>query len=121
MIEINRSKEASASVDSVWKLVSDLDNENNYWPPFKDAKILSRRENALEREVIMMMGGGHMGNSKSLQILVIDPAQRSSTLSLNKGIPRFAGGFVKDHMSHFTEKALAKILEDAENPSRASQ
>ena len=142
MIEISKSQEAASPVEKVWQLVGDLENEQKYWPVLRNVKILSRKDNSVEREATIQRGP--MGEATSLQILSIDPKQRSSTLRMTKGpmlgtrkiilsstdggkrtkidaswqfelkgIPGFAQGFVKDNISEVTEKALATIAEDS--------
>jgi hypothetical protein len=54
------------------------------WPTVS-SKVLSSKDNAVEREVNLKMRSGHMGEAKSLQVLVVDPVQKSTTLSLSFG------------------------------------
>jgi ribosome-associated toxin RatA of RatAB toxin-antitoxin module len=83
MIEISKSQEAEAPVENVWKLVGDLENEQKYWPVLRNVKILNRKDNSVEREATIRRGP--MGEAKSTQVLSIDPAQKSSTLTMTKG------------------------------------
>ena len=41
--EIKVCREVSAPVDQVWNIVSDVDNETQYWPTFKTIKISTRQ------------------------------------------------------------------------------
>lgn len=105
-------------------------------------KILRRDGNTIEREATIMRGP--MGNTKSVQTLVLDP-KRSTTLRITKGvligtrrislspsnegrtrieitwefefnsIPEFAHSFVKNNISTITENALSQIADDAEH------
>ncbi|MDG6994728.1 MAG: SRPBCC family protein [Nitrososphaerota archaeon] len=141
MIEISKSQEVDASVDSVWKIISDAEEESKYWKVLKNVKILSRKGNAVEREATIKRGP--MGEAKSVQTLVLDRDARSTILTLKKGpmlgtrkitlssigsdksridvswkfelkgIPSFAQGFAKDNISEVTEKALTRIAEKA--------
>ena len=36
---INASREISAPVDEVWSIISDVDNETQYWSTFKSIKL----------------------------------------------------------------------------------
>jgi uncharacterized protein YndB with AHSA1/START domain len=36
---INASREISAPVDEVWSVISDVDNETQYWSTFKSIKL----------------------------------------------------------------------------------
>lgn len=142
MIEIKKSQEVRAPIEEVWKVVSDLDNEHEPWHFLKDVKILSKKENSIQREV--KIPRGPIGNAKSLQTLVINPAKKITTLTITEGpmlgtreislgklagdrtridanwefemngVPSFAIGFVKDNISEVTEKSLAQIAKEAE-------
>ena len=142
MVEISKSGEAKAPVGSVWSVISDLENEHKQWPLLRDVKILSRTETSIEREVSIRRGP--MGDAKSVNTLTLDPAAKSTTLTLTKGpmlgtrtialtdlgdgrtridvewefemkgVPGFAMGFVKDNISDVTEKSLAEIAGKAE-------
>lgn len=141
MIEINKSQEVPAPIEAVWKLVADLDNEHKNWSLLRDVKILGRTGNSVEREVKIRRGP--MGEAKSVQTLVADFPNKSTTLRMTKGpmlgtrkivlsklsedrtmievnwefemkgVPGFAIGFIKDNISEVTEKALSQIAEEA--------
>ncbi len=143
MIKINKNREVSAPVDLVWDVISNMDNEQKYWPTLKDIKVLNRNGNTIEREATIMRGP--FGNAKSFQTVIIDPKEKSITVNMTKGpmrgtrkttlgflsedktkievawefemkgVPEFALSFVEDSISNATEKALAKIAEDAES------
>ena len=149
MIMIEKSQEVQAPIDSVWKLVSDLDNEHKNWPMLRDVKILGKTDNSVEREVKIRRGP--MGEAKSIQTLVVDAPKKSTMLTMTKGpmlgtrkvvlsklsdditrvdinwefnmkgVPRFALGFVKDNISDVTDKALTKIKEDVETSVSLAQ
>ena len=142
MIRIAKTRETNASVDRVWDVISNLDNEKKYWTLIKNIKVLSTNGNTIERETTIMRGP--MGNVKSLQTLVLDP-KKSLILKMRKGplignrkvalnpsgkggtridvtwefeplgIPKFAHSFVKNNISTVTENALIQILKDAEH------
>jgi len=142
MMEINKSQEVRAPLDAVWRLVSDLDNEHKSWSLLRDVKILNKTDNSVEREVKIRRGP--IGEAKSVQTLVVDSAQKTTTLTMTKGpmlgtrkislsnssdnetkidvrwefemkgVPGFAIGFVEDNISDVTEKSLAQIAKEAE-------
>lgn len=142
MVEISKSQEVKAPIESVWKLISDLDNEHKNWSMLKDVKITSRTENSIERQVKIRRGP--MGEAKSVQNLSIDPSKRLTMLTLTdgpmigtrkiiltklgagrtkidvnwdfdmKGIPGFAKGFASDSVAHVTDNALEEIAKEAE-------
>jgi len=143
MIEIKRVQEVSATVETVWSLVGDLEHEQRFWSALRNVKILRRLDDhTVEREASIKRGP--MGEAKSFQTLSLDEAQKTTTLSMTKGpmlgarkvalsginngaktkietswrfelkgIPTFAHGFVKDNISNETEKALEMIAEEA--------
>jgi carbon monoxide dehydrogenase subunit G len=142
LTEISKSREIEAPVEKVWAIVGDLQNEHRSWPEFRAVKILSKTGGTVEREVYVRRGP--MGEEKSLQTLVADLDQRSTTLTMIKGpmlgtrritltrveknrtridvdwdveikgVPGFALGFAKASVSEATGKALSEIAEDAE-------
>jgi|SRR5579872_3944362 len=83
MVEIEKTQEVNAPIDSVWKLVSDLDNEHKSWSFLKDVKLLRKTENSIEREAKVRRRP--MREAKSLQTLTIYPSKKSTELSLTKG------------------------------------
>lgn len=137
MIEIEKSLEVKAPIESVWKLVGDLENEHKNWHVLKDVKVIEKTDDYVEREV--KIHRGPMGAAKSTQTLKADPAKKLTTLTMTKGpmlgtrkvslkqlvenstkieiswsfeingLPGFALGFVKDNISEATEKALEQI------------
>ena len=141
MIRIVKSREIASSIDRVWDVISNLDNEEKHWSAVKDVGVLRRKGNTIEREATIMRGP--MGNAKSLQTLVLDP-KRSVVLTMTKGpligtrkmvlnssdengtrievvwrfelngIPGFAQSFVKNNISEATESALIRIAKEAE-------
>src|ERR1017187_236092 len=145
MVEINKSKEAQAPIEVVWKAISDVEGEQKYWPVLKNVKILGRNGNTIEREATIRRGP--MGEAKSTQTLVIDPQEKSTSLKMTKGpmlgtrkialssvskertkidvswqfdmkaVPGFALGFVKDNISEATDKALTEIATATESSS----
>ncbi len=83
MITITKSGEVAARIDDVWNLISNVDNEQKYWPTLKNIKILGRRDNTIEREATISRGP--FGNAKSVQTLVLDRKEKSINLILMKG------------------------------------
>lgn len=142
MITLSKSREVSATIDEVWNMISNVDNEQRYWPQLKNVKILNRKGNRIEREATVTRGP--IGDAKSLQTLILNP-KKSTILTMTKGpmlgtrkvalevsnehgvkvdviwefelrgVPEFAQGFVKDSISEATDKALTMITEEAEH------
>src|SRR6266481_935243 len=47
------SREVRASLDRLWEIVSDVDNDPNYYDGLNSIKNLSKRGNVIEREVVV--------------------------------------------------------------------
>jgi hypothetical protein len=136
MISITKSTTISSSLDKVWNVLVNLD-EQKYWTGMRKIKILSSDGNTIEREATV----GFL-NSKSRQTLVRDPKKSikitmtkgpmlgkreivltpmdedSTRVDLSwefelKGVPNFAKGYVEDHIREGTDKALEGIAEEA--------
>src|SRR5918999_915219 len=71
--EIGVSREISAPIDQVWRIVSDIDNETKYWPTFKAIKNIDKTGNTTEREVTLI--AGPQGETKTHQIVTVNPRQ----------------------------------------------
>jgi uncharacterized protein YndB with AHSA1/START domain len=142
--EIKVSREVSAPVDQVWNIVSDVDNETQYWPTFKEIKNINKTGNTTEREVTIV--AGPQGDTKTHQFVTVNPEQfvvetnitkgpvtgtRVLTLSPSaendtttkidavwnvdlSGIPILGRGFAKDGITGTTEEALGKIAQAVE-------
>jgi carbon monoxide dehydrogenase subunit G len=84
MIEITKTQEALVPVEKVWQLIGDLENEQKYWTVLRNVKILSKKDSlTVEREATIRRGP--MGDAKSVQSLSLDPAKKTSMLTLTKG------------------------------------
>lgn len=134
MVSISSSLEVDASVDSVWKIVSDVDRDAEYWNGLSSIKNVRKEENLVERIVKV----GFMGN-EGHQIVKLKPKE-SIELSMTRGpligsrqlklttindgrktklevawdfrfsgVPIFARAFVKSQIEAATEEALDKI------------
>jgi ribosome-associated toxin RatA of RatAB toxin-antitoxin module len=142
MITVTKSREVASSIERIWDMISNMSNEQKYWPAIKEVKVLSRNGNTIEREATITRGP--LGNAKSLQRLVLDPKKSigltmtkgpmlgTRKITLNalrenktkidviwefelKGTPGFAQGFVKQNISAATDKALSKLAEETEH------
>jgi carbon monoxide dehydrogenase subunit G len=81
--EIKVSREISAPVDQVWGIVSNIDNETKYWPTFKAIKNIDETGNTTEREVTLI--AGLLGDTKTRQIVTVDPGQFVVETNLTDG------------------------------------
>jgi len=133
---INASREIPASIDKVWNIVSDVDNDPQYWSGIKEVKNVNTNSNVIERDITTI------NNANAHQIVTLDPKKSivinqtagpitgTRTLILSpsdvnatkidvswnmdlSGIPIIGRGFAKDNILKSTEEALNKIAEGA--------
>jgi len=71
MAIIDTSIDINASVDKVWDIISDLDNEPKFWKGTKETKIISRDGNVVTREIIIAFR-----DSKCMQKITIQPKEK---------------------------------------------
>jgi len=137
MTTINASLEMSASLDRVWDIVADVDNEPQYWHGTKTVNNISKAGNTIEREVTIAFK-----DSKCRQTVVLNP-KRSVEIAITDGplkgsrvvtrsssgnktrvdvvweikLAGFLGmftGMVKRHIAEGTEEALERIAKAVE-------
>ena len=138
MAIIDTSVDINASVDKVWDIISDLDNEPKFWKGTKETKIISRDGNVVTREIIIAFR-----DSKCMQKITIQPKEKihaeftegiikgSKTLSIKPkengltleanwdikmaGLAGMFTGMIKKHVRGGTEQALKSIKLEAES------
>jgi len=138
MAIIDTSIDINASVDKVWDIISDLDNEPKFWKGTKETKIISRDDNVITREIIIAFR-----DSKCMQKITIQPKEKiyaeftkgiikgSKTLNLKSkdgssvleanwdikmtGLAGMFTGMIKKHIRSGTEQAIESIKQKAEN------
>jgi hypothetical protein len=80
MLEIiNAGREISAPLDRIWDIISNRDNEPRYWQGLNAAYSVSKKGNAIEREVT-----GGLRDLKGRQSVVLYP-KKSIELTLTEG------------------------------------
>jgi Polyketide cyclase / dehydrase and lipid transport len=139
-VTIKKSREIFGSIDRVWEIMSNTDEDEKYWGAIRDIKVLRKEGNTIERDAYV---GPSAFSQKSRQTIVLDP-KRSIILTMSgdamsggrtvvlmpmgknetrvdvewnlelRSVPGFVQGIVKNQISKATEKALAKIAADAE-------
>ena len=138
MAEINTSVDITASVDTVWNIISDLDNEPKFWKGTKETRTISKDGNEITREIIIAFR-----DSKCLQKITLQPKEKihaeftegiikgSKTLNLKpkegglileanwdikmSGLAGMFTGMIKKHIKSGTEQALESIKLEAES------
>ena len=73
MVIISSSREVSTTIDRVWDIIADVDNEPMYWH-IRAVNIISKNDNTIEREVIVPSR-----NSTSRQIVLMNPKKSVET------------------------------------------
>jgi carbon monoxide dehydrogenase subunit G len=138
---INVTRDISAPADQVWTIISNVDNETQYWPTFKEIKNINKTGNTIEREVTISAGPQ---NNTSHQIVTLYPEQMKIQTNLTQGfvtgsrnlqlesvsdnksrvdvlwnidlsrIPIIGRGFAENGIKQTTEEALSRIAQQVE-------
>lgn len=147
-IVINESQVVNASLDKVWDIVSDVDNDPKYFDGLQDIKNIRKEGNRIDREVRV----GFMKH-EALQTIVLNP-KKSVELTMTKGpilgtrvttlsqvddgvgirtridvawnftpsgIPQFVHALVKNEITKGTKEALQKIADDLEQKEQPAK
>jgi hypothetical protein len=137
MTKIEASIKITSSIDKVWAIVSDLDNETKYWKGTKEIHNISKEGNKIKREVTIAFK-----DSKCLQEVTLYPKEKivaeftkgiilgTKTIGLKRindevllealwdmklsGMMGMFTGLIKKHVKNGTEQALHAIKEEAE-------
>ena len=137
MATIEVEVEINATVDKVWDVVSDIDNEPKFWKGTKEVKNLSKDGNIIKREIIIAFR-----DQKCLQEVKLEPKEKieakftKGILSGEKiislipkdektilcavwdikltGMMGMFTGIIKKHIKSGTEQALQSIKEEIE-------
>ncbi len=134
---IKASIDIQASIEKIWNIISDLDNEPKFWKGTKEVKNISKEGNSINREITIAFR-----NQKCLQNLTLYPKKKieavftkgiikgTKTINLNEkddvmqleaiwdikltGMMGMFTGIVKKHIQSGTEQALQSIKQEAE-------
>ena len=137
MTKIEVSTKIQSSIDKVWDIISDLDNEVKYWKGTKEIRNISKEGNNIKREVIIAFR-----DSKCLQEVTLHPKEKieilftegiiqgTKTINLKpiedkvllevvwdmklSGMMGMFTGMIKKHVKSGTEQALQAIKEEVE-------
>ena len=80
MAEIHALVDVNASIDKVWEIISDLDNEPKFWKGTKEIRNISSNENTVSREITIAFR-----DQKCMQEVTIFPKQKIEA-KFTKGI-----------------------------------
>ena len=137
MTLIQASITIDATIDKVWGIVSDIDNETKYWKGTKQIRNISKVGNKITREIIIAFR-----DSKCMQEVTLFPKEKieavftkgiiqgTKTLNLNStdkgvnldavwdiklsGMMSMFTGMIKKHIKNGTEQALQSLKQEAE-------
>lgn len=137
MATIEVEIEINASVDKVWEIVSDIDNEPKFWKGTKEVRNISKDTNIVNREVTIAFR-----DQKCLQEVKLEPKERilvkftkgiiegEKTITLIPigettllrtvwdikltGMMGMFTGIIKNHIKSGTEQAMQSIKEEIE-------
>ena len=80
MAIIHNSVDIKASIEKVWDIISDLDNESKFWKGTKEVRNISKEENTVNREITIVFR-----NQKCLQKVMLHPKEKIEAV-FRKGI-----------------------------------
>ncbi len=137
MAKIEVSTKIKSTVDKVWDIISDIDNEAKYWKGTKEIHNISKDGNKIKREIIIAFR-----DSKCLQEVTLNPKEKieveftkgiiegTKTINLKtlegeilleaiwdvklSGMMGMFTGMIKKHVKSGTEQALQAIKSEAE-------
>ena len=72
MAEIHASVDVNVTIDKVWDVISDLDNEPKFWKGTKEIRNISSSENKINREITIAFR-----DQKCMQEVTIFPKQKN--------------------------------------------
>ena len=111
MPKIVGSIEINASKDRVWEVISDLDNEADYWWGTKEVRNISKDGNVLNREIIQ-----NFRSHKILQKVILTPKSEIETRYEESGRERVSFDAIirKYNLEDPALLELAKIVRGAD-------
>lgn len=137
MAKINVKMEINATIDKVWEIVSDIDNEPRFWKGTKQVNNISKEGNTINREIIIAFR-----DQKCLQQVTLEPKKKiiakftkgiingEKIITLNStegktildtewnikltGMMGMFTGMIKKHIKSGTEQAMQSIKEEIE-------
>jgi carbon monoxide dehydrogenase subunit G len=137
MATIEVEIEINATVDKVWDVISDIDNEPKFWKGTKEVKNLSKDDNIVNREITIAFRDqkciqevtlqpkekieakftkGIIGGKKIISLIPKDEKTILRTIWDIKltGMMGMFTGMIKKHIKSGTEQAMKSIKEEIE-------
>ena len=138
MVEIKASIMINSTLDKIWNLISDINNEPEFWKGTKSIKNISQNGNTTKREITIAFK-----DKKCLQDVTLYPKEKveaiftegiingRKTVSIHEidngyeleaiwdiklsGMMGMFTGMIKKHIQSGTEQALTEIKREVEN------
>ena len=116
--------EVNSTVEKVWEVISDIDNEPRFWKGTKEVKTLSKEGNIIKREITIAFR-----DQKCLQEiqLILDGTKIITLIPKNNNVIlkttwdiKLSGkmnmftAIIKNHIKSGTEQAMKSIKEEIE-------
>jgi hypothetical protein len=132
MVSIVVTRETPASLDTVWGIISDIDNEPGYWHSTKSIKKIHKDGNTVEREIVIAFREPKLDPKKSVKANVTDGILRGTEKDITvisnganrtkidvvwniklSGFKIMFATIMKKHIKQGTEDALTRIANTA--------
>lgn len=137
MVQITAKLDVATPRDSIWEIVSDVDNDVKYWKGLDSINNIRKEANVVERDVkVGFMGSkghqivklypkdsieqnmtkGPVKGSRLMKLIPVDEGLTRIEVSWNfefSGVPIFARAFVKFQLEEATKEALERIAKQA--------
>ena len=138
MVEIKASVIINSAVDKIWEIISDINNEPEFWKGTKSIRNISQEGNTTKREITIAFK-----DKKCLQDVTLYPKERveaiftkgiingSKTITIQQiddtckleavwdiklsGMMGMFTGMIKKHIQSGTEQALTEIKKEVDN------
>ena len=129
--------EINATLEKVWEVISDIDNEPKFWKGTKEVKTLSTEGDIIKREITIafrdqkclqeiqlkpkesIIAKFTKGILKGTKIITLIPKNNSVLIETSwdiklSGMMNMFTGVIKNHIKSGTEQALKSIKEEIE-------
>jgi len=138
MAKIEVSIDINSTIDNVWDIISDIDNEPRFWKGTKEVRNISKDGNIINREITIAFK-----DKKCMQEVTLSPKEKvhadftkgiikgSKTVTIQpkdnlielravwdislSGMMGMFTGMITKHIKSGTEQALESIKEEVEN------
>ena len=129
--------EINATIEKVWEVISDIDNEPKFWKGTKEVKTLSTEGDTIKREITIafrdqkclqeiqlkpkesIIAKFTKGILNGTKIITLIPKSNSVLIETSwdiklSGMMNMFTGVIKNHIKSGTEQALKSIKEEIE-------